>query len=70
MNNSLNKWQEKTDIYLAEKYALECIILSLRFHFIRGGGGMPQGPSIAFIVKKIVHPRRLLIPGSTTVYNI
>ena len=37
MNNYLNKWQENTHIYLAEKYALECIILSLRFHFIRGG---------------------------------
>ena len=37
MNINLNKWQEKTGIYLAEKYALECIILSLRFHIIRGG---------------------------------
>ena len=49
MNNNLNKWQEKNDIYLAEKYVLECIILSLRFHFIRGGGGMPQDPSRAYI---------------------
>ena len=44
MNNNLNEWQEKTDIYLAEKYALECIILSLRFHFIRGGGECPRTP--------------------------
>ena len=43
MNKTLNKWQEKNDIYLAEKYALECIILSLIFHFIRGEGHAP-GP--------------------------
>ena len=49
MNNKLNEWQEKTHIYLAEIYALECIILSLRFHFIRvGGGGIPQDPSRAY----------------------
>ena len=43
MNNKLNKWK-KPHIYLAEIYALEGINLSLRFHFIRGGGGMPQDP--------------------------
>ena len=47
MNNKLNKLQENTHIYLAEKYALECIILSLRFHFIRGGRDA-QDPSRAY----------------------